>query len=190
MYKGKTAKLIQVVIIAALYVLITVVENSTVGMTKDIIQVRVSEALTILPYFTPAAIPGLFIGCLASNYLVGCHMMDVIFGSCATLIGAVGTYMLRKRKFLTPIPPIIVNMIVIPMLFTYVYRYEDGSFWYYVATIGIGEAISCGVLGIALMLGLEDHRDKLFPSDSDPKENTKETAAAEDNKTGERETNV
>ena len=164
MYKGKTAKLIQTLVIAAIYVAITFLENATVGMTKDIIQVRISEALTVLPYFTPAAIPGLFFGCLASNYIVGCHTYDIIFGSLATLIAAIGTYSIRKYKFLAPLPPIAINMIVIPLLFTYVYRYED-SFWYYVATIGIGEAIACGVLGIALMLGLEDHKEKLFPSD-------------------------
>ena len=183
MNKSKSSKLIQMLVIAAVYVAITVIENATVGMTKDIIQVRISEALTVLPYFTPAAIPGLFIGCIASNYLVGCHVYDIIFGSLATLVGAIGTYMLRKQKFLAPVPPVVVNMIAIPILFTYVYRYED-SFWYYVATIGIGEAIACGVLGIALMLGLEDHKDKLFPSgeskDAAQTEEKKEEKAGED----------
>ena len=141
----KTTYIIQFLIIAALYAGITIAEQFTVGMTKDIIQVRLSDALTVLPVFTPAAIPGLFAGSLA------------------TLVGAIGTYILRKHKFMAPVPPIIINMITIPLLFTYVYRYED-SFWYYVIAIGIGQLIACGVLGIALMLGLEDHKEKLFPS--------------------------
>ena len=177
MNKGKKTALIQMLVIAALYIAITVIEDLTVGMTKDVIQVRISEALTVLPYFTPAAIPGLFIGCLVSNYIIlpktysimsvatyNAYTYDVIFGSLATLVGAIGTYAIRKYKFLAPLPPIVVNMFAVPLLFTYAYRFEDGSFWYYVATIGIGEAIACGVLGIALMLGLEDHKDKLFPS--------------------------
>ena len=63
---------------------------------------------------------------------------------------------------MAPVPPIIINMIAIPILFAYVYRYEN-PFWYFVIAIGVGELIACGVLGIALLLGLEDHKDKLFP---------------------------
>ncbi len=181
MYKGKTAKVIQTLVIAGIYILITYVENATVGMTKDIIQVRLSEALNVLPYFTPAAIPGLFIGCLTSNWLVGCHPMDIIFGSVATLIGAIGTYLIRKHKFLASVPPILVNMIVIPLLFAYVYRYEN-SFWYFVATIGVGEVIACGVFGTALLLMLDDHKEALFPSQDKPADNVKTENGTETDK--------
>ena len=180
MYKGKFAKIIQFVVIAALYAGLTITEQFTVGMTKDIIQVRLSDALLILPVFTPAAIPGLFAGCLISNYVIGCHIYDVIFGSVATLIGAIGTYLVRKHKFMAPVPPIIINMIVIPILFAYVYRYEN-PFWYFVVAIGVGELIACGVLGIALMLGLEDHKDSLFPG-NDLKSSDKRSAADKENK--------
>ena len=180
MYKGKFAKIIQFVVIAALYAGLTITEQFTVGMTKDIIQVRLSDALLILPVFTPAAIPGLFAGCLISNYVIGCHPYDVIFGSVATLIGAIGTYLVRKHKFMAPVPPIIINMIVIPILFAYVYRYEN-PFWYFVVAIGVGELIACGVLGIALMLGLEDHKDSLFPG-NDLKSSDKRSAADKENK--------
>ena len=189
----KSTYIIQFLIIAALYAGITIAEQFTVGMTKDIIQVRLSDALTVLPVFTPAAIPGLFAGCLVSNYVIGCQTYDVIFGSLATLAGAIGTYILRKHKFMAPVPPILINMITIPLLFTYVYRYED-SFWYYVIAIGIGQLIACGVLGIALMLGLEDHKEKLFPSgitattdETETKEEKDETSSDEikDNVTGE-----
>lgn len=183
MRRTKATYIFQFLIIAALYAGITIAEQFTVGMTKDIIQVRLSDALTVLPVFTPAAIPGLFAGCMVSNYVIGCQTYDVIFGSLATLVGATGTYLVRKHRFMAPVPPIIINMITIPLLFTYVYRYED-SFWYYVIAIGIGQIIACGILGMALMLGLEDHKDKLFPSgvtltagENDMKKETDETVS-------------
>lgn len=87
----------QAAMIAALYVVLTMLANA-LGLANHAIQVRFSEALTILPYFTPAAIPGLTIGCVISNLLTGCMPLDVVFGSCATLLGAVGTYLFRKYK--------------------------------------------------------------------------------------------
>ena len=86
----RTKTITQAAIIAALYVVLTFVAN-TLGLARGAIQIRLSEALTILPYFTPAAIPGLFVGCLISNILVGSVLWDVIFGSIATLLGAIGT---------------------------------------------------------------------------------------------------
>ena len=94
----KTSKVlftVQAAVIAALYVVLTVLANS-IGLASSAIQIRFSEALTILPFFTPAAIPGLFVGCILSNLLTGCVLLDVIFGSLATLIGAVGTYLIRR----------------------------------------------------------------------------------------------
>ncbi len=169
MKKGVKVFIIQMIAIAVSYTLITVLENMFFGgkvdsgITKGIIQLRLADALTVLPVFTPAAIPGLFLGCLATNKAVGCHNLDVIYGSLATLVAATATYVLRKKKFLAPIPPIVINMIVVPLLFTYVYRFDDRPFWQYVLFIGISGIISCGVLGIALMLGLEDYRRTLFP---------------------------
>ena len=94
-----TVFLAQAAMIAALYIVLTFIANA-LGLANYAIQVRFSEALTILPYFTPAAIPGLFAGCLLSNILTGCMPLDVIFGSLATLVGAFGTYALRKHKWL------------------------------------------------------------------------------------------
>lgn len=103
--------------IAALYVVLTLIANAF-GLANYAIQVRFSEALTILPYFTPVAIPGLFAGCIISNILTGAMPLDVIFGSLATLIGAIGTNILKKKfpkiKWLAPLPPIIANTIVVP----------------------------------------------------------------------------
>ena len=81
-------------IIAALYVVLTLIANA-MGLANYAIQVRFSEALTILPYFTPAAIPGLFVGCILSNIITGCVPLDVLFGSLATLFGAIFTYKLQ-----------------------------------------------------------------------------------------------
>lgn len=183
--------IIQFVVIAALYAGIMIIQDSTVGMTRGFFQIRISEALTVLPVFTPAAIPGLFVGRLASSYFMlgvsqSSFVSDIIFGSLATLAAAVGSFVVRKRKFLAPIPPIVLNTIVTPLLFTYVYRFDDHSLISYIISIFIGELISCGVLGIALMLGLEDHKDKLFPSGD--KGNGKEEDGAGDAATDKEET--
>lgn len=143
----------QAAMIAALYVVLTFIANAF-HLANGNIQVRISEALTILPYFTPAAIPGLAIGCLLSNYLTGCHLLDIIFGSVATLIGAVFTYALRKQKWLAPVPPVISNTIIVPWVLRLAYGME-GAIPYLMLTVGIGEIISCGVLGMILLLSLE-----------------------------------
>lgn len=148
-------------IIAALYVVLTLIANA-MGLANYAIQVRFSEALTILPYFTPAAIPGLFVGCILSNIITGCVPLDVLFGSLATLFGAIFTYKLRKWKYLTPLPPIIFNMLFVPPVLAFIYQFE-GTLLYFAITVGIGEIISCGILGIGLLLVLEKYRSALFP---------------------------
>ena len=146
--------------IAALYVVLTVFINAF-NLASGAIQVRISEALTILPYFTPAAIPGLFVGCLISNLVTGCLPMDVVFGSLATLIGAIGTYLLRKYKFAAPVSPILANMAIIPFVLLYVYNLTD-AYWFLVVTVGIGEVISCGLLGMILLFALEPYKEVIF----------------------------
>ena len=152
--------LCQAAIIAAIYIVLTFIANAF-GLANYAIQVRFSEALTVLPFFTPAAIPGLFVGCLLSNILTGCALPDIIFGSLATLIGAVGTYFLRKKsKFLAPIPPILANAIIIPPLLKYAYGIEPLYFSF--ITVTIGEIISCGILGITLIKALEKRASQIF----------------------------
>ena len=137
----------QSAMIAAIYVVLTVL-FAPFGFGQ--IQVRIAEALTILPYFTPAAIPGLFIGCLIGNIIGGAIIPDIIFGSLATLIGACFTYLLRKRsKFLAPVPPILANTIVVPLILYYAYGLNL-PIPFMMLTVGIGEIISCGVLGMIL----------------------------------------
>ena len=164
MKKSNTQMITMGAVIAALYVVLTLIANAF-GLANYAIQVRFSEALTILPYFTPVAIPGLFVGCILSNILTGAMPLDVIFGSLATLIGAVCTYYFAKKypdkKWLAPIPPIISNMIIVPLILAFVYKFE-GSIPYFMVTVGIGEIISCGILGLALMKVLEKYKTVLF----------------------------
>lgn len=137
----------QSAMIAAIYVVLTVL-FAPFGFGQ--IQVRIAEALTVLPFFTPAAIPGLFIGCLIGNIIGGAIIPDIIFGSLATLIGACFTYLLRKRsKFLAPVPPILANTIVVPLVLYYAYGFNL-PIPFMMLTVGIGEIISCGILGMIL----------------------------------------
>ncbi len=147
-------------LIAAIYVALTYLA-AAMGLASGVIQVRFSEALTILPFFTPAAIPGLAIGCFLSNLLTGCVIWDILFGTVATLLGAIGTYLLRKWKFAAPIPPIVANTVIVPLVLRYAYGVPD-ALWYLVVTVGIGELISCGILGTLLLLLLNKYRRFIF----------------------------
>lgn len=168
--------LVQAAMIAAVYVVLTLLANA-LGLANYVIQVRFSEALTILPFFTPAAVPGLFVGCILSNILTGCMPLDVIFGSLATLLGALGTYAIgrmsrqaaakavpeqQKRPFvypmLAPLPPIASNTLIVPFILAYVYQFEGSILWF-MLTVGAGEVISCGILGLVLLFSLRKHKD-------------------------------
>ena len=148
----KSKKLVficQAAVIAALYVVLTYVFSA---FASGVIQVRVSEALTVLPAFTPAAIPGLVIGCLLSNTLTGCVLLDIIFGSVATLI---------RHTWLVPIPPIVSNMIIVPFVLRFAYGATD-AFPFMIATVGAGEIISCYLLGMILYGALKKVNHTLF----------------------------
>lgn len=142
-------------VIAALYVVLTWIAN-LMGLASGAIQVRLSEALTILPVFTATAIPGLTVGCVLANLLTGCAAWDVVFGSLATLLGAVGTRLLRNRPLLAWIPPVVSNAVIVPIILIKVYGVPD-AWWYLVLTVGAGEIIACGLLGLLLWRALRDH---------------------------------
>ncbi len=151
-------------IIAAMYVLLTML-SSAFGLASGAIQIRLGEALTILPFFTPYAIWGLFAGCLISNIITGCMFWDIVFGSLATLLGAVITYYSSKLKFknkkwFAPIGPIVANTLIIPPVLTYVYGLED-AMWFLYLTVGIGEVISCGILGMIFLNSIEKRKKRL-----------------------------
>ena len=153
---------VQAAMIAALYVVLTYITN-LLGLASGTIQVRFSEALCILPVFTPAAIPGLFIGCLISNLITGGIIWDIIFGSIATL--------LRKKKFVYTLPPVIANIIIVPLVlrygygFTTIYKGVDISLLFNAVTVGIGEIISICVLGSLLKGILSKYRNVIFKQD-------------------------
>lgn len=152
MKNNKVLFIAQGAIIAALYVALTHISNMA-GLASGAVQIRLSEALTILPVFTPAAVPGLFIGCLLSNLTTGCIPWDVAAGSFATLVGAIGTYLLRKYPYAGSVPPIVSNVIIVPFVLAYAYGVE-GTIPYFMLTVGIGEIICCGILGTILMTAL------------------------------------
>ena len=164
----KVTFLVQAAAIAAVYVVLTLIFHP---FSYGEIQVRISEALTILPFFTPAAIPGLFVGCIIANIMGGCILPDIIFGSVATLLGAVGSYLIAKgagkfripAKFLVPIPPIAANTIIVPLVLRFGYLI-DLPIPLMMLTVGIGEVISCGILGLILLTALTPHAEKIFVS--------------------------
>lgn len=148
----------QAAAIAAIYVVLTLI---FAPISYGPIQVRISEALTVLPFFTPAAVPGLFVGCLLANIFGGAILPDILFGSLATLIGAVGSYLLRKKKFLVPLPPVIANAAVVPLVLKYAYGVTD-VYLFLVLTITCGELISCYGGGLILMAALNPHKNAIF----------------------------
>lgn len=144
-------------VIAALYTVLTLLA-AVFGLSSGVIQVRLSEALTVLPLLTPAAVPGLAVGCLISNLITGCLPADIALGTVATLLGAVGTRLLRKsHPILAPIPPILANTLIVPWVLKYTYGIE-GGIPYFMATVGAGEILSCGVLGLILLYAIKDRR--------------------------------
>lgn len=144
-------------IIAALYVVLVLLFEP---ISFSAIQFRIAEALTILPYFTVAAIPGVTIGCLIAN-IIGGSFLDIIFGTLATLIAAVCTYLLRKHKYLAPVPPILSNMIIIPWVLRFAYG-DTQPIWFLMLTVGIGEIISCAVIGMVLLYALVNVKSYVF----------------------------
>ena len=156
---NKSKYITNAAIIAAVYIVLTLITNA-LGLANGAIQVRFSEALCVLPMFTPAAIPGLFIGCFLSNIFTGCVIWDVIFGSLATLIGAVFTYNLRKYRRLALLPPIISNTVIIPLVLKFAYGFPAGL-WYFIITVLVGEIISCGVLGTLLYRYLKKYKKQI-----------------------------
>ena len=157
---NKSAFLTQSGVIAALYVVLTLIAKA-MGLDSGQIQLRLSEALCVLPVFLPAAVPGLTVGCLLANILCGNIFWDVLFGTLATLIGAVGTRLLRKRPLLALLPPIAANTVIVPFVLAYAYGLPGGV-PLFMLTVGIGEVLSCGVLGRVLWKALDKRKEALF----------------------------
>ena len=166
MNRNQTREIAMGGVIAALYVVLTYVAQAF-GLASGAIQVRISESLTLLPVLLPSAVPGLTVGCVLANLLTGCAPWDVVFGSLATLIGAVGTRLMKNKAYLSWIPPVLSNTIIVPIVLMKVYGVGQegvvpwlsglpgGLFIPLAIQIFIGEMISCCVLGILVYKAAE-----------------------------------
>lgn len=154
---NKTKKLARAGIIAALYVTLTLLFAFS-SISTAVFQVRVSEALTILPLLFPESVISLYVGCLIANIISG-NILDVLIGSLATLVAAILTYFCRfipnryLKVIVGVIPPIVVNAFVVPITYTILAGAPE-LYWAEVAVVGVGQLISAGVLGILLYLVL------------------------------------
>ena len=115
------------------------------------VQVRVSEVLTILPFLTPASVPGLFIGCVVANTYGGLGIYDIIGGSLCTLMAALLTYLLSKTRkpILAPLPPVVINALGVSLYLHFLFQLP---YWLTVAYIALGEMVACFALGYPLLL--------------------------------------
>lgn len=152
MKRRSTLYLTRGAMIAALYVAVTWL-CSLVGLASGVIQFRISEAMCILPIFLPEAIPALFIGCALSNLIANGVFWDILFGSIASLLGAIGARALRalpkKLMWLATVPTVIANTVIVPFILIYAYGSTD-AFWFIATTVFIGEAVCAGIGGSAL----------------------------------------
>jgi QueT transporter. len=150
----RTKKIVYGALIAAVYAVVTV---ALAPISYGQIQVRVAEALTIMPFFSSYSILGLFVGCIIANMVGGNGIFDVVFGSLATLISAVITYYigksnLRYKRYLAPLPPVIINAVIIGIELNVVFNLPlvASMLW-----VGLGEMIACYVLGLPLLLYID-----------------------------------
>lgn len=150
----KLRPMLQAAAVAALYAGLTI---ALAPISYGLLQVRISEALTILPFFTPAAIYGLFIGCLIANLVGGLGILDMVFGSVATLLAAFMTHRI-KNKWLAPLPPVLVNAVIVGWVVSFYLQVPVYLGMIYVAA---GQAIACYGLGMPLLLALEKYRSQL-----------------------------
>lgn len=161
MVQKKTKTLVTGAIIAALYVVLTLLANAF-GLASGVIQVRVSEALNVLVCFTGAAVPGVTVGCLLANLLTGGVVLDIIFGTLASFIGAFGGYLLRKNRLLALLCPILSNTLIVPFVLKFAYGAPD-AIWFLFGSVAVGEVISCGMLGFLLGHVLDRYgKNRLF----------------------------
>ncbi len=160
----KTRFLLEAAVIAAVYAAITLL---LAPISYGPLQVRVSEALTVLPALRTSAIPGIFIGCLLANLIGPYGIYDVILGSLASLIAALLTYALRNKPKLAPLPPVIINGIIIGAMLHFVYGVPN--LWACMGWVALGQLAACYIIGLPLLLKLK--KTKLFGSNLEVIEN-------------------
>jgi uncharacterized membrane protein len=139
-------------IIAAMYIALTQV---FIGTSFGLLQFRAAEALTVLPFLFPAAIPGLFAGCFLSNLMFSeFGAPDLIFGSLATLSAAFLTAQCKNR-WVAALPPVIINAVVIGIMLNILLELGAAAILFSIATVGIGQLVVCYGLGVPLTYALE-----------------------------------
>ena len=151
-------------IFGALYVVLTLV-SSIFGLSSGAIQLRLSEMLCVLPLFAPEAVWGLTAGCAIANLITGAPWQDVVFGSLATLLGALGAWAFCRARgpvrYLAPLPTVIANTVIVPTVLIYAYALE-GTWWFFALTVGLGELVSAGVFGAILIPTIEKRLGVFF----------------------------
>ena len=135
-------------IVAALYAALTLL---LAPISYGAIQCRVSEALTLLPVLLPQSIPGLFVGCLIANIIGSGSIWDIVFGSLATLIAAIGTYAFRKNIWLAAACPVVANGLIVGAVLSFVYGLP---MLLTMLEVAVGEVVAC-LLGIVMVKALE-----------------------------------
>ena len=160
MSKWSTRQIATAAIIAALYTVMSLL-SSIFGLTYGPIQCRFSEALCVLPFLFPETAWGLGIGCLIANVFSPYGLLDIVVGSCATFLAALLTARC-KQKWLAPLPPVVLNMLLVGAMLAYEEAGASAAFGsvflFNAATVGIGEAIACYGLGMLLLYALEKSR--------------------------------
>ena len=156
--KTTTRYLTRAAVIAALYVVLTYLAG-LMNLAYGPVQFRFSEALTVLPFLFPEAVPGLFVGCVVSNLISPYGALDLVVGSAATLLAALWTAKCGRRWF-APMPPVVANAVLVGAMIAW---YEAGfgagfplAFAYNALTVGLGELVVCYALGLPLLKVLEN----------------------------------
>ncbi|MFH2035759.1 MAG: QueT transporter family protein [Candidatus Zixiibacteriota bacterium] len=142
-------------IIGALYAVMTI---SLAPISYGVYQIRIAEALTVLPFLFPFSIVGLFIGCLVANIFGGNGLQDILFGSLFTFIAGYFTYLCSTLKskrlglILAPLPPVLINAFGVS---AYLYAIIGMSYFSVVMAIGVGQIVACYILGLPLLIYLK-----------------------------------
>ncbi len=163
--KNKVLFLSRAAVISALYVVLTLISGLLGLDGKSVIQVRISEALCILPIFTSSAIPGVTIGCLIYNIFFA-SPLDAVFGTLASLIGVLITYyvpIFKKNIYLAGIPTVLANTIIIPFVVSFAYLNEGlAGVPFLMLTVFIGEIIACSIFGTILYFAIKPYKNIFF----------------------------
>lgn len=152
----------QAAVIAALYVALTYI-SSAMGLAYNSVQFRLSEILTVLPVFTPAAIPGLTLGCFLANISSPFGIIDILCGTLATFLASIVTYAVRnitlkELPVLATIPPVLFNAVIIGLEIWYLEGKIPEIFFVSALQVAAGQAVMCIAAGLAFIRSVKKTR--------------------------------